>query len=143
MNLALARRALAEFLGTAVLVAAVVGSGVMARTPVARHRRPAARSTPWPPVAALGVLISVLGPVSGAHFNPAVTLVALVRRELGLAEGGRYVAAQLLGAVAGAALADLMFGLPAWQRRRMTAPVPAYSSARWSPPPGCCSSSER
>jgi glycerol uptake facilitator-like aquaporin len=66
-------------------------------------------------VAALGVQISVLGPVSGAHFNPAVTLVALARRELGPAEGGRYVAAQLLGAVAGVALADLMFGLPAWQ----------------------------
>jgi glycerol uptake facilitator-like aquaporin len=114
VNLALARRALAELLGTAVLVAAVVGSGVMAvrlSPDIGVQLLINALAT----VAALGVLISVLGPVSGAHFNPAVTLVALARRELGPAEGGRYVAAQLLGAVAGVALADLMFGLPAWQ----------------------------
>ncbi len=115
MNRPLARRALAELLGTLVLVAAVVGSGVMAvrlSSDLGVQLLINALAT----VAALGVLISVLGPVSGAHFNPAVTLVALARRELGAAEGGRYVAAQLLGAVAGVALADLMFGLPAWQR---------------------------
>jgi glycerol uptake facilitator-like aquaporin len=115
MNLSLVRRALAEFLGTAILVAAVVGSGVMAvrlSPDVGVQLLINALAT----VAALGVLIAVLGPVSGAHLNPAVTLVTLVRRELGVAEGGRYVAAQLLGAVTGAALADLMFGLPAWQR---------------------------
>ena len=114
MNAPLARRALAEFFGTMILVAAVVGSGVMAvrlSSDLGVQLLINALAT----VAALGVLIAVLGPISGAHLNPAVTLVALVRRELGAAEGGRYVGAQLLGAVTGAALGDSMFGLPRWQ----------------------------
>jgi len=113
VNLAVARRALAEFLGTAVLVAAIVGSGVMA-VRLSPDLGVQLLINALATVAALGVLICVLGPVSGAHFNPAVTLVALARRELGAAEGGRYVAAQLLGALAGAALGNLMFGMGAW-----------------------------
>src|SRR3954464_9499254 len=110
VNAAVVRRALAEFLGTAVLVAAVVGSGVMA-VRLSPDLGVQLLINALATVAALGVLICVLGPVSGAHFNPAVTLVALARRELGAAEGGRYVAAQLLGALAGAALGNLMFGM--------------------------------
>jgi arsenate reductase len=66
-------------------------------------------------IAALAVLIWALGPISGAHFNPAVTLVALVRRELGAAEACRYVIAQIVGGLAGTAVGNLMFDLPAWQ----------------------------
>jgi glycerol uptake facilitator-like aquaporin len=65
-------------------------------------------------VFALGVLIATLGPISGAHFNPAVTLVAALRREVPAAESAGYVVAQLAGALAGVALANLMFDLPAW-----------------------------
>jgi arsenate reductase len=107
----------AEFLGTAGLVAAVVGSGVMAQrlTPdVALQLLVNAVAT----VAVLGVLISSLGPVSGAHFNPAVTLAQAVRREHPWSDVAPYVVAQLAGGVAGAVLANLMFGLPAvrWSR---------------------------
>lgn len=65
-------------------------------------------------VAALGVLIWTLGPVSGAHFNPAVTMIAAIRREIALPEAAAYVGAQLLGALLGVALANVMFDLPAW-----------------------------
>lgn len=107
------RRFLAEFLGTGLLVAAVVGSGIMATrltSDVGVQLLINALST----VAGLGVLIWALGPISGAHFNPAVTGVALVRREIRLGEAGGYLVVQVLGAVAGATLANVMFGLPAW-----------------------------
>ncbi len=111
---ALLRRLAAETLGTGALVATVIGSGVMATRltdDVAVQLLVNALAT----VAALGVLISVLGPVSGAHFNPAVTAVALVRRDLGGRVAGGYVLAQVVGAVVGAAVANVMFALPAWQ----------------------------
>jgi glycerol uptake facilitator-like aquaporin len=107
------RRLAAEFLGTALLTTAVVGSGIMAThltDDVAVQLLVNALST----VAALGVLIWTLGPISGAHFNPAVTGVALVRREIRIGEGGGYVLVQVVGALLGAALADVMFSLPAW-----------------------------
>ena len=66
-------------------------------------------------VAALGVLIWAIGPISGAHFNPVVTGVALVRREMPVVEGGVYVVAQVAGALAGVALANVMFDLPAFE----------------------------
>ena len=106
------RRVLAEALGALVLVAAVVGSGIMATTltdDVGVQLLMNMVST----VLALGLLIWTLGPISGAHFNPAVTLVALVRREMPAREAAGYVPAQVLGAVAGAILANLMFALPA------------------------------
>ncbi|HOA58836.1 MAG TPA: MIP/aquaporin family protein [Dermatophilaceae bacterium] len=108
------RRALAEALGTGALVATVVGSGIMATRltqDVAVQLLVNALAT----IAALAVLIWALGPISGAHFNPAVTLVALVRRELGAAEACRYVIAQIVGGLAGTAVGNLMFDLPAWQ----------------------------
>jgi glycerol uptake facilitator-like aquaporin len=109
----------AEFLGTAGLVAAVVGSGVMAQrltNDVAVQLLVNAIAT----VAVLGVLISSLGPVSGAHFNPAVTLAQAVRGEHRWSDVGPYVVAQLVGGVAGTVLANLMFGLPAlhWSRHQ-------------------------
>jgi glycerol uptake facilitator-like aquaporin len=66
-------------------------------------------------VAVLGVLIWMLGPISGAHFNPVVTGVAVVRREMPGFEALVYIAVQIAGALAGVALANLMFGYPAWE----------------------------
>ncbi len=106
-----ARRATAEGVGTATLVAAVVGSGIMATrltTDVGLQLLINAVAT----VAALAVLIWSLGPISGAHFNPAVTLVAAARGEMRRREAGLYVTAQVLGGLAGAAVAHLMFTLP-------------------------------
>lgn len=105
----------AEFLGTMMLVAVVVGSGVMGAAlsdDVGITLLINAVST----VAGLGVLIWTLGPISGAHFNPAVTLVAGVQRELPAKEGVLYIGAQLLGGFSGAVLANVMFNLPAIER---------------------------
>lgn len=106
------RRTAAEALGTGVLLCAVVGSGIMAANltdDIALQLLINALST----VAALGAMIWGLGPISGAHFNPAVTLVALSRRELPALEASAYVVAQVLGGIAGAAVANMMFTLPA------------------------------
>jgi glycerol uptake facilitator-like aquaporin len=121
----LRRRLAAEFLGTALLVAAVVGSGAMGAAlsdDLAVVLLVNAVST----VAALGVLIWMLGPISGAHFNPCVTGVELARREIKPGEGVLYIVAQIGGGLAGVALANLMFDLPAWDpsaRIRDGAPV--------------------
>ena len=108
------RRLFAEFLGTALLVAAVVGSGIMGQRlsdDLAVILLVNALST----IAALGVLIWILGPISGAHFNPCVTGVELARREFSLPLGAAYIGVQIIGGLAGVALANLMFGLMAWQ----------------------------
>ena len=110
----LARRLAAETLGAGLLVAAVVGSGIMA-TNLTEDIGLALLVNAVSTVAALGVLIWTLGPTSGAHFNPAVTLTAAARREVSPPEAGGYVVAQLVGATAGVALANVMFGLPAWE----------------------------
>ena len=105
-------RLLAELVGTAGLLAAVVGSGVMAQRltdDVAVQLLVNALAT----VAVLGVLISSFGPVSGAHFNPAVTLAQALRGQHLWRDVAPFVAVQLVGGIAGTALANLMFGLPA------------------------------
>jgi glycerol uptake facilitator-like aquaporin len=107
------RRMLAELIGTGVLVAAVVGSGIMATT-LSADLGIDLLINALATVAALGVLIWTLGPVSGAHFNPAVTLIAALRREIAAGEAVGYVAAQIAGGLLGVALANLMFDLPAW-----------------------------
>lgn len=108
------RRVAAELMGTGVLVAVVVGSGIMA-TNLSPDLGVDLLINAVATVAALGVLIWTLGPISGAHFNPAVTLVAAARREMAAKEAGLYVGAQVLGALLGVALANLMFALPAWE----------------------------
>ncbi len=110
----LARRGVAEFLGTGLLVATVVGSGIMG-TLLSDNLAVTLLINAVATVAALGVLILVLGPISGAHFNPVVTGVEMVRREMGVIEGVLYLLAQVGGALVGVALANLMFDLPAWQ----------------------------
>ncbi len=114
MNPGLTRRAAAEVIGTAMLVAAVVGSGIMA-TDLTDDVGLALLINAVSTVAALGVLIWSLGPISGAHFNPAVTAVAWVRREIRPSEGAVYVVSQVGGAMLGVALANIMFDLPAWE----------------------------
>ena len=107
----LSRRLVAEALGTALLVATVVGSGIMAET-LTRDVALALLGNTIPTGAMLVVLITILGPISGAHFNPAVTLVFWLRRELGPREAASYVAAQFAGGVIGTMMAHAMFALP-------------------------------
>ncbi|MGL4242077.1 MAG: MIP/aquaporin family protein [Beijerinckiaceae bacterium] len=107
----LLRRLTAEALGTAILVATVVGSGIMA-TQLTKDVGVQLLANTIPTGAILVVLITILGPVSGAHFNPAVSLVFAIRRELPWSELAPYAAAQCVGGIAGTALAHLMFGLP-------------------------------
>jgi glycerol uptake facilitator-like aquaporin len=97
-----------------MLVAAVVGSGIMA-VALTRDVGVQLLVNALATVAALGVLIWTLGPISGAHFNPAVTAVAAFRREIPAVEAARYIPAQIVGALGGVALANVMFDLPAWQ----------------------------
>jgi glycerol uptake facilitator-like aquaporin len=110
----LSRRLAAETLGTAALVATVVGSGIMAD----RLSDDAAVSligNTLPTGAILVVLIATLGPISGAHFNPAVTLVFALRREIATNAALAYAAAQIAGGIAGTLLAHAMFELPILQ----------------------------
>ena len=109
------RRLVAEFLGTGVLVATVVGSGIMGAR-LSEDLAVVLLVNAVSTVAVLGVLIWVLGPISGAHFNPVVTGVSTVRREMYWREGTLYLIVQVIGALAGVALANLMFDLPAWQQ---------------------------
>lgn len=110
----LARRLAAEGLGTALLVATVVGSGIMAER-LTTDTAMALMGNTIPTGAILFVLITILGPISGAHFNPAVTAVFAIRREIDWPAAGGYVVAQVIGGVIGAIVAHLMFDLPALQ----------------------------
>ncbi|MFC7695471.1 aquaporin [Bradyrhizobium sp. GCM10028915] len=107
----LPRRLAAEALGTGILVATVVGSGIMAET-LTKDVALALLCNTLPTGAILVVLITVLGPISGAHFNPAVTLVFTGKRELPVNDAALYVVAQVAGGIAGTMAAHLMFGLP-------------------------------
>jgi len=110
----LPRRLAAEALGAGLLVAAVVGSGIMAER-LTGDVALALLANTLPTGAILVVLITILGPVSGAHFNPAVTLVFALRGEIAASAAIGYSAAQISGGVAGAFLAHAMFELPIWQ----------------------------
>jgi glycerol uptake facilitator-like aquaporin len=107
----LRRRLFAEVLGTGLLVATVVGSGVMAERLAAGNQALALLCNTIPTGAILVVLVTIFAPISGAHFNPAVSAVFALRREFPARELGPYAAAQCLGGVAGTIVAHLMFGL--------------------------------
>jgi glycerol uptake facilitator-like aquaporin len=111
----LARRLVAEWLGTAFLLAAVVGSGIMAQQLAGGNVALALLCNTIPTGAILVVLILIFAPVSGAHFNPAVTLTFAWRGELSWPLAGLYVAAQIIGGIAGVWAAHLMFELPLLQ----------------------------
>lgn len=105
----LARRLTTEALGTALLLAIVIGSGIMGERLAGGNVALALLGNTLATSAGLVVLISIFGPVSGAHFNPAVTLVFLLRREIGARDGALYIAAQTGGAIIGVWTAHLMF----------------------------------
>jgi glycerol uptake facilitator-like aquaporin len=107
----LPRRLAAEALGTALLVATVVGSGIMAES-LTKDTALALLGNTLPTGAILVVLITIFGPISGAHFNPAVSLVFAVKRELTPRDALSYVAVQIAGGMAGTIMAHAMFALP-------------------------------
>jgi glycerol uptake facilitator-like aquaporin len=111
----LARRLVAEWLGTAFLLAAVVGSGIMAQKLAGGNIALALLCNTIPTGAILVVLILVFGPLSGAHFNPAVTLAFAWRGEMSWRTALLYIVMQIIGGVAGVWAAHLMFELPLWQ----------------------------
>jgi glycerol uptake facilitator-like aquaporin len=106
------RRLLAEGIGSLLLAAGVIGSGIMAERLAGGNAAVALFANTAATVALLATLISMLGPVSGAHFNPAVSCVQFMRRELDGREALAYISVQILGCGAGALLAHAMFELP-------------------------------
>jgi glycerol uptake facilitator-like aquaporin len=111
----IARRLLAEGLGSTLLAATVVGSGVMAERLSGGNTGIALLANTAATGAVLATLIALLGPISGAHFNPAVSVIEAKRGRLAWRDAGLYSGIQTLGCCAGAWLAHLMFELPLWQ----------------------------
>ena len=109
------RRLAAEFGGAALLAAVVIGSGVMGVRLAEGSAAIAMLGNTLATAAILYVLITALGPISGAHFNPAVTLSALLRREISLGDAALYALVQIAGCIAGAILAHALFELPLLQ----------------------------
>ena len=103
------QRLAAELLGTAFLLATVVGSGIMAERLAGGNVAIALLGNTIPTGAILVVLITMLGPISGAHFNPAVTLAFALRKEISLPDSGLYVVVQIIGGILGVWAAHLMF----------------------------------
>jgi glycerol uptake facilitator-like aquaporin len=111
----LVQRLGAEGLGTAFLLATVIGSGIMAERLAGGNQALALLCNTLPTGAILVVLITIFGPVSGAHLNPAVSLVFALRKEMPWNEFAAYVVAQIVGGILGALLAHAMFELPFFQ----------------------------
>jgi glycerol uptake facilitator-like aquaporin len=121
----LSRRLFAEFIGTLLLLATVVGSGIMAEHLSGSSVALVLLGNTLATSAILVVLITMLGPVSGAHFNPAVTLTIAIRREMNTVPAVAYIAVQIIGAVAGVWLAHTMFGEPILQLSQKVRAGPA------------------
>ncbi len=115
MRVALTKRVVAEALGSLILTATVVGSGVLASRLADGNDAIALLGNTAATGAMLFVLISALGPISGAHFNPAVTLVMALKRDISATDAAAYVAVQIIGCVLGAWFAHYMFDLPLLQ----------------------------
>ena len=111
----LAQRLAAEALGTAFLLTAVVGSGIMAQKLSGGNQALALLGNTLPTGAMLVVLILILGPVSGAHFNPAVSVGFALRRDLLWPDAAAYIVVQIVGGLIGVWVAHVMFELPLWQ----------------------------
>ena len=111
----LRQRTFCEWLGTAFLLAAVVGSGIMAQKLASGNVALALLCNTLPTGAILVVLILVFGPLSGAHFNPAVSIALALRGKVPWPTAAIFIVAQILGAVGGVWIAHLMFDLPLWQ----------------------------
>ena len=115
MNHTIAKKLTAEFIGTAFLLATVVGSGIMAERLAGGNVAIALLGNTIPTGAILVVLIVLFGPVSGAHFNPAVTIAFVARREISIALAGAFIATQIAGGLTGTWAAHLMFEEPLLQ----------------------------
>ncbi|MGD0144832.1 MAG: MIP/aquaporin family protein [Rhizomicrobium sp.] len=124
-----ARRLAAEAVGTAFLLMAVVGSGIMGERLAGGNTAIALLANTLATGAVLVVLISVLGPISGAHFNPAVSLVFMLKRELPIALGAAFIAVQIVSGIAGVFAAHLMFEKPVFEiaSRLRDGPAQAFS----------------
>jgi glycerol uptake facilitator-like aquaporin len=108
------RKWLAEYIGTATLVCVVVGSGIMG-TNLSKDSGVALLINALSTIFALALFILIIAPISGAHFNPAVSLVQVIRREMNASEFAAFVSAQIAGAITGAIVANVMFDLQAIQ----------------------------
>jgi len=108
------RKWLAEYIGTATLVCVVVGSGIMG-TNLSKDSGVALLINAFSTIFALALLILIIAPISGAHFNPAVSLVQVLRREMNAVEFLSFISAQIAGAITGAIVANVMFDLEAIQ----------------------------
>jgi glycerol uptake facilitator-like aquaporin len=106
------RRLVAECLGTMILLATVVGSGIMAERLAGGNVALALLANALATGAVLVVLITVFAPLSGAHFNPAVTLYFALRRDIGWPQAAAYIPVQIIAAMAGVCLAHAMFDMP-------------------------------
>lgn len=127
----LTQRLTAEAVGAAFLLATVIGSGIMAERLAGGNEALALLCNTLPTGAMLYVLITALGPISGAHFNPAVTGVFLLRRDLRSDEAAAYMAAQVIGGIAGVLAAHLMFGEPLFQLSHKLRDGPPQWFAEW------------
>ena len=112
MTFSLSRRLVAEFFGTALLLAIVVGSGIMGERLAGGNIAVALLGNSLATGAGLVVLILIFGPVSGCHINPAVTLAFMIRRDITRRDAVSYIAVQVLGAVVGVIVAHIMFDHP-------------------------------
>lgn len=130
-SFSLSRRLAAEGFGTALLLAIVVGSGIMGERLAGGNTAIALLGNTIATGAGLVVLINIFGPISGAHFNPAVTLVMLARRAITPKAAVTYVAVQVLAAILGVWAAHAMFGEPIWQvsTKLRNGPALAWSEA--------------
>ncbi|MEZ4662501.1 MAG: MIP/aquaporin family protein [Caldilineaceae bacterium] len=126
-NIALSRRLVAELLGTAFLLATVVGSGIMGERLAGGNVAMALLANTIPTGAILVVLITMLGPISGAHFNPAVTAVFVAKRSVSFSDGALYILVQIIGGLIGVWIAHLMFEEALWQ----TSTKMRTGSAQW------------
>ena len=115
MTASFSQRLVSEGLGTAFLLAAVVGSGIMAQRLAGGNGALALLCNKLPTGAILTVLILTFGPLSGAHFNPAVSIAFALRRDVSWPEAAAYVVVQIIGGIVGVLIAHAMFELPMWQ----------------------------
>jgi glycerol uptake facilitator-like aquaporin len=125
------RRIGAELIGSAFLLATVIGSGIMGERLAGGNQAIALLGNTLPTGAILVVLITMLGPISGAHFNPAVTGVFLLEKQIGARLALAYVLAQLAGGIAGVLATHLMFDLPLLQLSAKVRSGPSQWSAEW------------
>jgi glycerol uptake facilitator-like aquaporin len=131
MPASLQRRLFAEALGTAFLLATVIGSGIMGEKLAGGNLALALLGNTLPTGAILVVLILIFGPVSGAHLNPAVSLAFALRRELPWSEVAPYIAAQIAGGIVGVFAAHIMFELPLLQFSAHVRSGPGQWFAEW------------